>query len=116
MRNGFARSVVAAELSLITAKGAGRFCRGAVLSVPLPGGCCDLFILFLSCRNCCSLVLQSSGEALELTGYKKWWPSCSAEHSVGAALHPGVQSICGERGCHRGSSADDASSLWGALG
>lgn len=49
----------------------GHICRCAVLLAPLPGGCCDMFILFLSGVNCCSLVLQSSDEVLELTGYKK---------------------------------------------
>lgn len=49
----------------------GHICRCAVLLALLPGGCCDMFILFLSGVNCCSLVLQSSDEVLELTGYKK---------------------------------------------
>lgn len=36
-----------------------------------PVACCDMFILFLSCVNCCSLMLQSSGKVLELTGYER---------------------------------------------
>jgi len=49
----------------------GYVCRCPVLFAPLASGCCDTFILFLSCVNCCCLVLQSSDEVLVLTSYKK---------------------------------------------
>lgn len=81
-------------------KALGHVCRCTVLFVPLPGGCCDTFILFLSCVNCGSLVVPSSDDLLELAGYKKWWPSWCANCSAGLA--------CATRGAEPVRRARDA--------
>lgn len=81
MRNGFARGVVAAELGLCLQRGC------AVC--PCPGGCWDLFILSLGCRNCCPLLLQAQRGAGALWLKKALaqllcWALCGSSFALGA--------------------------------
>lgn len=106
MRNGFARGVVAAELGLCLQRGC------AVC--PCPGGCWDLFILSLGCRNCCPLLLQAQRGAGALWLKKALaqllcWALCGSSFALGGRAWLGTVGAMGQL-C-RSAGAAGASSL-----